>query len=187
MNRNSTNPKIETSSIIALLLGIGFIAVGIFNIITLRADAKEYKNAADIRTVDARVDACDVIYDKDAKDEREYSSLSLRPEDKWEIVGYDLKISFAVDGKPYAAKGIISPHNDAFREDIQKGDTITIEVYRTSSGQYKISPDNSPLDFLIACCLIPLGAVFFLAPVYDLQRIQAAKKAKRGAVKEKQR
>ena len=69
----------------------------------------------------------------------------------------------------------------------KSGDTITIEVYRTSTGQYKISPDNNPIDFLIACCLIPLGAVFSLALVYDLQRIQAVKKGQRGAVKEKQR
>ena len=101
----------------------------------------------------------------------------LRPED----------ILCGVDGNPCTAKGIVSTHNDAFREDIQKGDTITIEVYQTSAGQYKISPDNNPLDFLIACCLIPLGAAFSLALVYDLQRIQAAKKAQRGAVKEKQR
>ena len=187
MNRNSTNPKIETSSIIALLLGIGFIAVGVFNIITLRVDAKEYNKATDIRTVDALVEACDVIYDRDSKDEWEYSSLSLHPADQWEIVAYDLKISFVVDGNPCTAKVIVSTHNNAFREDIQKGDTITIEVYQTSAGQYKISPDNNPIDFLIACCLIPLGAVFSLALVYDLQRIQAVKKGQRGAVKEKQR
>lgn len=187
MNRNSTNPKIETSSIIALLLGIGFIAVGVFNIITLRVDAKEYNKATDIRTVDALVEKCEVIYDKDSKDEWEYFSLSLKPADPWEIVAYALEISFVADGKPYTAKGNVSPHNNAFREDIQKGDTIEIEVYRTSTGQYKISPDNNPIDFLIACCLIPLGAVFSLALVYDLQRIQAVKKGQRGAVKEKQR
>lgn len=187
MNKNSTNPKIEASSIIALLLGIGFIAVGVFNIITLRVDAKEYNKATDIRTVDALVEACDVIYDKDSKDEWEYFSVSLHPADQWEIVAYDLKISFVVDGNPCTAKGIVSTHNDAFQEDIQKGDTITIEVYQTSAGQYKISPDNNPIDFLIACCLIPLGAVFSLALVYDLQRIQAVKKGHRGAVKEKQR
>ena len=40
MNKTSTTPKIEASSIIALLLGIGFIAVGVFNIITLRKSAR---------------------------------------------------------------------------------------------------------------------------------------------------
>ena len=69
MNKTSTTPKIEASSIIALLLGIGFIAVGVFNIITLRMDAKEYNKATDIRTVDALVEKCEVIYDKDSKDE----------------------------------------------------------------------------------------------------------------------
>ena len=174
MSKNTTKIKIETNSIIGVLVGIAFIAVGIYNIIASRIDAKEYQNTTDIRTVSALVIACDWKGDTDS-DGEEYTTA------------YDLKISFEVDGKPYTARGMISAGNSAFREDLRKGDTIDIEVYRTSTGQYKISPDNNPIDFLIACCLIPLGAVFSLALVYDLQRIQAAKKGQRGAVKEKQR
>ena len=36
MNKESAKKKVGFSSIVALILGIGFISVGIYNIITLR-------------------------------------------------------------------------------------------------------------------------------------------------------
>ena len=161
MKKDSAKRKIAPSSIIALLLGIMFIAVGIFNIVTSRIDAKEYQNTTDIRTVEALVEKC-------RRNEVKDNSESRYGNNKRVLVSFDLTISFAIDGTAYTAKGTIAPGSSAFRSDIQKGDTITIEVYRTSKGQYKIPPENNPIDFLIACALIPLGAVFSLALVYDL-------------------
>lgn len=156
MNQRSAKKKIAPSSILALLIGIGFIAVGVFHIVTSRIDAREYKNSTDIRIVDALVEECRKAESKDANT------------NKRTVLSYGLKISFAVDGNSYTAKGRIDSGNRAFRDNIQRGDTISIEVYRTSKGQYKITPSNDALDFLFAWCMIPLGAVFFLAPVYDL-------------------
>lgn len=175
MSKNTTKRKIKTSSIIGVLVGIAFIAVGIYNIIASRIDAKEYQNTTDIRTVSALVIACDWKGDTDS-DGKEYTTA------------YDLKISFEVDGKPYTAKGMISASNSAFREDLRKGDIIDIQVYRTSKGKYKITPDNDPVDFLLAWAMIPLGAVFFLGVAHDLNpKIQeqtnespASRRQKRG-------
>lgn len=156
MNKESAKKKVGFSSIVALILGIGFIAVGIYNIITLRLDAKEYKNTTDIRTVDALVLEAHPYKSKDS-----YGRI--------EIKSYALKISFKVDGKTYTTKGEIFPDDPAFHNNILPGETIPFEVYRTSNGMYKTLPQNNPVDFLLACLMIPLGAVFFLALAHDLR------------------
>ena len=159
MRKDSAKRKVSVSSIIGLLVGIGFITVGIYNIVTSRIDAKEYRNTTDIRMVSALVEECHRMEKKDENDDRIKH-----------VIGYDLKLSFEVDGKTYTTKGRVEPDNSAFRDDIYRGDTINIEVYRTSKGEYKVIPSNDPVDFLLACLMIPLGSVFFLALVYDLQK-----------------
>lgn len=157
MNEPSPIKKINFSSIVGVLIGIGFIAVGIFNIVVSRTDAREYRNTTDIRTVDALVKQCKEI-------EREDSDK------KKTVYAYELEIAFEVDGKSYTAKGMISDGHAAFQNNMRKGDIIPIEVYRTSKGQYKMAPENNPVDFLLACLMIPFGSIFFLALVYDLQK-----------------
>lgn len=44
---------------------------------------------------------------------------------------------------------------------LRKGDTIDVEIYKTSKGEYKISPEGSPVDFLLYCAAIP-GGIFWL-------------------------
>ena len=140
-------------------MGIGLLVGGIIGVIASRIDANEYKNTADIRKVEA------VIEEISSKDEKNDDN-TIKGTD------YRTKLSFIVDGKTFYGDYdfYASAHNEKkpAYDQLKRGDTISVEVYKTSNGEYKISPDNNPFDFLLYCVAIPIGAFLIYVFVSDL-------------------
>ena len=61
---------------------------------------------------------------------------------------------------------------------MRKGDTIDVEVYKTSKGDYKISPEGSPVVFLLYCAAIPVGLFFVVIMICDIAKDNQKRKAK---------
>lgn len=59
---------------------------------------------------------------------------------------------------------------------LRKGDTIDVEVYKTSKGDYKLSPEGSPVDFLLYCAAIPVGLFFAVIMICDIAKDNRKKK-----------
>ena len=63
----------------------------------------------------------------------------------------------------FVPRGTVYSGKDIFYREISKGDKVTVEVYRTKKGVYKITPERNPVDFLLYCAAIVVGG--FLTPV----------------------
>lgn len=140
--------KIINSTFLAgMVIGIAFIIGGIFNIVSSDYYMREYENSTDIREVDAVVQYCTANQEKD--------ELGIMRTES-----YDMKLEYEVEGKTYTVKQKIKGSDKAFAEDLERGDTIALEVYRTSKGEYRLPPNSGPLDFLLACVVILMGCLF---------------------------
>ena len=60
---------------------------------------------------------------------------------------------------------------------MRKGDTLDVEVYKTSKGDYKISPEGNPVDFLLYCAAIPVGLFFVVIMICDITKDNRKKKS----------
>lgn len=137
MNENSPKKsklKNKAYEIAALLLSVALFAGGIYGVASSRISGREYKKSTDIRKVTAVV-----TYAKDIGDDDDYEDCR-----------YWTKLSFSVDGSEY--KG-----TKTFYRTVHEGDNVTVEVYRTSKGRYKLAPEGNPVYFLIYCIAIPVG------------------------------
>lgn len=122
-----------------LLLAVALFAAGVYGVVSSRMASREYKNSDDIRRVTAVVQ-----YAKDtSNDDADYYK-------------YWAKLSFDVDGKTY--KG-----SQTFYRELHTGDAVTVEVYRTSNGRYKLTPEGNPIHFLFYCIAIPVGGFITVA------------------------
>ena len=135
--------------LLGILVGLVVCGAGIYGVVSSRIASHEYKNSTDIREVSAVVGYCREIVKKD-EDENEYHRERKLRE-------YRVKVTFEIDGETYQDRDTVYCWND---EEINKGDEIDVEVYRTSKGKYKIAPDRDPLEFLFSCVAIILGAGF---------------------------
>ena len=140
-------------TIFIMVAGIGLIIAGVIGIVTSRIDSREYKNSTDIRKISA------VIVDFSTKDDKDDSG-DVR------YTTYKFKVSYVIDGKTYKGKYEervwSSSYSKKYAYDkLRKGDTIDVEIYKTSKGEYKISPEGSPVDFILNCAAIP-GGIFWL-------------------------
>ena len=143
MSEKPNPPKKDIYSYLALLLCFTLFAAGVCGIVSSRTASHEYKNSDDVREVSAVV--------------QDYEPIAIKDSDgnttDWK---YEAKLSFDVEGKTYTGK-------DIFYREISKGDEVTVEVYRTKKGVYKITPERNPVDFLLYCAAIVVGG--FLTPV----------------------
>lgn len=134
-------------TIFIMVAGIGLIVAGVIGIVTSRIDSREYKNSTDIRKISA------VIVDFSTQDEKDDSG-------DVKYTTYKFKVSFVIDGKTYKGnyeeRVWSSNYEEKYTYDkLRKGDTIDVEVYKTSKGDYKLSPEGDPVDFLLYCAAIP--------------------------------
>ena len=60
---------------------------------------------------------------------------------------------------------------------LRKGDTIDVEVYKTSKGDYKLAPEGNPVDFLLYCAAIPVGLFFVVIMICDIAKGNRKKKS----------
>ena len=169
MEKNSSKKGDIKISLLGLLIGISLIVAGVYGIVSNKIENQEYKNSTDIRTVNAVVEECR------RKDEKNDADILIRSE-------YNTKFSFVVDGTTYKGRTyFVFGQNELknslpFQDKIRRGDEVSVEVYRTSKGGYKIKPDNDIITFLLCCMAIPVGAVVVIIMVLDIFKHASVKR-----------
>ena len=170
MNEKPARKKIDKFAILGLFIGLGMIAAGIAGIVTSLAAADDYGNSTDIRTVDAVIETIERSEEKHKDEEDRFNEHTNYIE-----TIHKMKVSYVVDGKTYQGRYDVttysdSPERDRFYHQLKAGDTISVEVYRSRNGEYKMSPDTSPVGFLLYLAAIPVGLVITAAMIYDMVR-----------------
>ena len=168
MTEKPKKKKKDIYSVLLLLAGIGLIAAGIIGIISSRTDSREYKNSTDIQKISAVIDDYSTHNTKDDSGDVKYTT-------------YKFKVSYVIDGKTYKGKYEErvwwNNYEKKYTYDkLRKGDTIDVEVYKTSKGDYKLSPEGNPVDFLLYCAAIPVGIFFVVIMIIDITKHNSKKK-----------
>lgn len=156
-------------TIFIMVAGIGLIVAGVIGIVTSRIESRDYKNSADIQRISA------VIVDFSTKDDKDDSG-DVR------YTTYKFKVSYVIDGKTYKGKYEERVWSSSYEkkytyDKLRKGDTINVEVYKTSKGDYKLSPEGNPVDFLLYCAAIPVGIFLVMIMVHELVNDDRKKKS----------
>ena len=156
-------------TIFIMVVGIGLIVAGIIGIITSRTDSREYKSSTDIRKISAVIDDFSTQDDKDDSGDVKYTT-------------YKFKVSYVIDGKTYKGEYEERVWSSSYERKytyykLRKGDTIGVEVYKTSKGDYKLAPEGSPVDFLLYCAAIPVGVFFVVIMICDVAKDNRKKKS----------
>ena len=156
-------------TIFIMVAGIGLIVAGIIGIITSRTDSREYESSTDIRKISAAIDDFSTHDTKDDSGNVKYTT-------------YKFKVSYVIDGKTYKGEYEERVWSSSYErkyayDKLRKGDTIDVEVYKTSKGEYKISPEGSPVDFLLYCAAIPGGIFLVVIMICDVAKDKRRKKS----------
>lgn len=132
------------AGVLVWVAALGLLAYGVYGIVSGRMDNAEYNSSSDVRKVKAIVTE---LVRKEYKD------------DDGDInVDYRVTYAYEVDGTVYTGK-------DTYYRHIDVGDILTIEVYRTSDGEYKEKPDGNPVMFLVWCGCAVVGAILTVSLV----------------------
>ena len=156
-------------TIFIMVAGIGLIVAGVIGSVTSRIDSREYKSSTDIRKISAVIVDFSTQDDKDDSGDVRYTT-------------YKFKVSYVIDGKTYKGKCEervwSSDYSKKYAYDkLRKGDTIDVEIYKTSKGEYKISPEGSPVNFLLYCAAIPGGIFLVVIMICDVAKDKRRKKS----------
>ena len=156
-------------TIFIMVAGIGLIVAGVIGIVTSRIESRDYKNSTDIQKISA------VIVDFSTKDDKDDSG-DVR------YTTYKFKVSYVIDGKTYKGEYEERVWSSSYEkkytyDKLRKGDTINVEVYKTSKGDYKLSPEGNPVDFLLYCAAIPVGLFFVVIMICDVEKGKRRKKS----------
>ena len=156
-------------TIFIMVVGIGLIVAGIIGIISSRTDSREYKSSTDIQKISAVIDDFSTHNTKDDSGDVKYTT-------------YKFKVSYVIDGKTYKGKYEERVWSSSYErkytyDKLRKGDTIDVEVYKTSKGDYKLSPEGSPVDFLLYCVAIPVGLFFVVIMICDVAKDKRRKES----------
>lgn len=156
-------------TIFIIVVGVGLIVAGVIGIVTSRIESRDYKNSTDIRKISAVIVDFSTQDDKDDSGDVKYTT-------------YKFKVSYVIDGKTYKGKCEervwSSDYSKKYAYDkLRKGDTVDVEIYKTSKGEYKISPEGSPIDFLLYCAAIPVGLFFVVIMICDVAKDKRRKKS----------
>lgn len=165
--------KINKYDILAILLGIGLFVAGVLGIVTSLTTADDYNNSDDIRTVDAVIEKIERGKEK-YEDKEDWSN---KYKNYVETI-HKMKLSFVVDGKTHQVKYYYRTFSydrerDQFYNQLKRGDTIPVDVYKSRDGTYKVSPDNNPVDFLLYCAAIPVGLIIAAVIIYGILKPEA--------------
>ena len=156
-------------TIFIMVAGISLIVAGVIGIVTSRIDSREYKNSTDIQKISAVIDDFSTYDSKDDSGDVKYTT-------------YKFKVSYVIDGKTYKGKYEERVWSSSYErkytyDKLRKGDTIDVEVYKTSKGNYKLSPEENPVDFLLYCAAIPVGLFFVVIMICDVAKDNRKKKS----------
>ena len=127
--------------LLGILVGLVVCGAGIYGMVSSRIASHEYKNSTDIREVSAVVGYCREVVNKDKDEDGYHRERKLRE--------YRVKVTFEIDGETYQDRDTVYCWND---EEINTGDEIDVEVYRTSKGKYKIYAGQRSPGILVLCC-----------------------------------
>ena len=155
-------------TIFIIVCGVSLVVAGIYGIVSSRIESRDYKNSTDIRNISAVIDDFSTSDTKDDLGDVKYTT-------------YKFKVSYVVDGKTYKGKyeervWSNNPTKMHTFHKIKKGDKIPVEVYKNSKGQYKLTPEGNPVDFLLYCAAIPVGIFLVFIMVYELVNDERKKK-----------
>ncbi len=167
--------KIDKYDILGLLVGLILMGVGIAGILTSITAAEDYSNSTDIRTVDAVVERIERSKKVIGEKSKGNNKLMVDNINTFLETYHKMKVSFVVDGKTYGGRYACytysdNPERDQFYNQLEKGDTIPVEVYRSRNGKYKIVDEEGPVNFLLYCAAIPVGLVITAAMICDMVR-----------------
>lgn len=156
-------------TIFIMVAGIGLIVAGIIGIVTSRIDSREYKSSTDIRKISAVIVDFSTQDDKDDSGDVKYTT-------------YKFKVSYVIDGKTYKGKYEERVWSSSYErkytyDKLRKGDTIDVEVYKTSKGDYKLAPEGNPVDSLLYCAAIPVGLFFVVIMICNIAKDNRKKKS----------
>lgn len=167
--------KIDKYDILGLLVGLILMGVGIAGILTSITATEDYSNSTDIRTVDAVVERIERSKKVIGEKSKGNNKLMVDNINTFLETYHKMKVSFVVDGKTYGGRYACytysdNPERDQFYNQLEKGDTIPVEVYRSRNGKYKIVDEEGPVNFLLYCAAIPVGLVITAAMICDMVR-----------------
>ena len=156
-------------TIFIIVCGVSLVVAGIYGIVSSRVESRDYKNTTDIRKLSAVIDDFSTSDTKDDLGDVKYTT-------------YKFKVSYVVDGKTYKGKyeervWSNNPTKMHTFHKIKKGDKIPVEVYKNSKGQYKLTPEGNPVDFLLYCAAIPVGIFLVMIMVHELVNDDRKKKS----------
>lgn len=156
-------------TIFIIVCGVSLVVAGIYGIVSSRIENRDYKNSTDIRNISAVIDDFSTSDTKDDLGDVKYTT-------------YKFKVSYVVDGKTYKGKyeervWSNNPTKMHTFHKIKKGDKIPVEVYKNSKGQYKLTPEGNPVDFLLYCAAIPVGIFLVMIMVHELVNDDRKKKS----------
>ena len=165
--------KIGKYDIIILLIGIGLMVAGIAGIVTSLAAADDYDNSTDIRTVDAVIETIERSEEVVGEKSKGNNKLMVDNINTFLETLHKMKVSYVVDGETYGGRYDVTTYSDSqerdqFYHQLKVGDTISVEVYRSRNGEYKIADEEGPVNFLLYCAAIPVGLVITAAMIYDM-------------------
>lgn len=157
-------------TIFIIVVGVSLMVAGIYGVVSSRIESRDYKNSTDIQKIPAVIIDFSTSNSKDDSGDVKYTT-------------YKFKVSYVIDGKTYKGKyeervwSRSSSYEKKYTYDkLRKGDTIDVEVYKTSKGDYKLSPEGSPVDFLLYCAAIPVGLFFVVIMICDIAKDNRKKK-----------
>ena len=167
--------KIGKYDVIILLIGIGLMVAGIAGIVTSLAAADDYDNSTDIRTVDAVIETIERSEEVIGEKSKGNNKLMVDNINTFLETLHKMKVSYVVDGETYGGRYDVTTYSDSqerdqFYHQLKVGDTISVEVYRSRNGEYKIVDEEGPVNFLLYCAAIPVGLVITAAMIYDMVR-----------------
>lgn len=156
-------------TIFIIVCGVSLVVAGIYGIVSSRIESRDYKNSTDIRNISAVIDDFSTSDTKDDLGDVKYTT-------------YKFKVSYVVDGKTYKGKyeervWSNNPTKMHTFHKIKKGDKIPVEVYKNSKGQYKLTPEGNPVDFLLYCAAIPVGIFLVMIMAHELVNDDRKKKS----------
>ena len=156
-------------TVFIMVVGISLMVAGVFGIVTSRIDSREYKSSTYIQKIPA------VIVDFSTHDSKDDSG-------DVKYTTYKFKVSYVIDGKTYKGKYEERVWSSSYKrkytyDKLRKGDTLDVEVYKTSKGDYKLSPEGNPVDFLLYCAAIPVGLFFVVIMICDIAKDNRKKKS----------
>ena len=156
-------------TIFIIVVGVSLIVAGIYGVVSSRIESRDYKNSTDIQKIPAVIIDFSTSNSKDDSGDVKYTT-------------YKFKVSYVIDGKTYKGKCEervwSSDYSKKYAYDkLRKGDTIDVEVYKNSKGQYKLTPEGNPVDFLLYCAAIPGGIFLVVIMICDVAKDKRRKKS----------